>query len=93
MYTLFQSIAANMPTTAYLKLLDYFLIFAMIMPFVVFCILTTWELMDEFDKKKSLKPATQEELTDENDKKKKLSLSHLIPLLAIVPLYFQFKST
>ena len=54
MYTLFQSIAANMPTTAYLKLLDYYLIFAMIMPFAVFSILITWELMDEYDNKRKL---------------------------------------
>ena len=54
MYTLFQSIAANMPTTAYLKLLDYYLIFAMIMPFAVFSILITWELMDEYDYKRKL---------------------------------------
>ena len=48
MYTLFQSIATNMPTTAYLKLLDYWLIFGMIMPFIVFSVLITWELLDEF---------------------------------------------
>ena len=75
MYTLFQSIAANMPTTAYLKLLDYFLIFAMIMPFVVFCILTTWKLLDDFDERKFLTPATQGKLTDENDKNKSLAIS------------------
>ena len=75
MYTLFQSIAANMPTTAYLKLLDYFVIFAMIMPFVVFCILTTWELLDEYDKKISPSPATLGELTDEYDKKESLALA------------------
>ena len=36
MYTLFQSIAISLPTTAYLKLLDYWLIFGLIMPFFVF---------------------------------------------------------
>ena len=36
MYTLFQSIAVSLPTTAYLKLLDYWLIFGLIMPFFVF---------------------------------------------------------
>ena len=36
MYTLFQSVAISLPTTAYLKLLDYWLIFGLIMPFFVF---------------------------------------------------------
>merc|ERR1739848_487113 len=52
MYTLFQSISTNMPTTVSLKLLDYWLIFGMIMPFIVFSVLITWELMDEFYKRK-----------------------------------------
>lgn len=59
MYTLFQSIATNMPTTAYLKLLDYWLIFGMIMPFIVFSVLITWELMDEFYKRKSISPESR----------------------------------
>ena len=44
MQTLFQSISSSMPTTAYLKLLDYWLIFGLIMPFFVFVILVFWEL-------------------------------------------------
>ena len=38
MYTLFQSISASMPSTAYLKLLDIWLIFGLVMPFVVFTV-------------------------------------------------------
>ena len=45
MQTLFQSISSSMPTTAYLKLLDYWLIFGLIMPFFVFVVLVFWELM------------------------------------------------
>ena len=45
MQTLFQSISSSMPTTAYLKLLDYWLIFGLIMPFLVFVVLVIWELM------------------------------------------------
>ena len=45
MHTLFSSIAASMPATAYLTLLDYWLIFGLIMPFLVFVVLVIWELM------------------------------------------------
>ena len=47
MYTLFQSIAGSMPSTAYLKLLDIWLIFGLFMPFLVFTIEVAWELMDQ----------------------------------------------
>ena len=43
MYTLFQSITISMPSTAYLKLLDYWLIFGLILPFIVF----TTQIIDE----------------------------------------------
>ena len=45
MQTLFTSISSSMPETAYLKLLDYWLIFGLIMPFLVFVVLVIWELM------------------------------------------------
>ena len=45
MYTLFQSVAVSLPTTAYLKLLDYWLIFGLIMPFFVFSALAYNELL------------------------------------------------
>ena len=45
MYTLFQSIAQDMPSTAYLKLLDYWFIFGLVMPFIIFIILVSWELI------------------------------------------------
>ena len=45
MYTLFQSVALTLPTTAYLKLLDYWLIFGLIMPFFVFSALAYNELL------------------------------------------------
>ena len=45
LYTLFQSISDNMPTTAYLKLLDVWLIFGLGMPFLIFIVEVTWELM------------------------------------------------
>ena len=47
LYTLFQSISDNMPTTAYLKLLDVWLIFGLGMPFLIFIVEVTWELMQQ----------------------------------------------
>ena len=47
MHTLFQSISASMPSTAYLKFLDYWLIFGLIMPFLVLITLVIWELNTE----------------------------------------------
>lgn len=44
MYTLFQSISTNMPSTAYLKLLDFWLIFGLVMPFIIFVVEVSWEL-------------------------------------------------
>ena len=44
MYTLYQSISLTLPPTAYFKLLDYWLIFSLLMPFVIFMIEVFWEL-------------------------------------------------
>ena len=51
MYTLYQSISLTLPHTAYLKLLDYWLIFCLIMPCVIFMIEVFWEL--QFLKRKT----------------------------------------
>ena len=47
MHTLFQSISESMPTTTYLTLLDIWLMFCLVLPFVVFTIEVVWELMDQ----------------------------------------------
>ena len=36
MYTLFQSISNTLPQTAYLKLIDFWLLFSLILPFIIF---------------------------------------------------------
>ena len=36
MYTLYQSISATLPKTAYLKMIDYWLLGGLIIPFIVF---------------------------------------------------------
>ena len=64
LYTLYQSIMANMPITTYMKLLDYWLVFNLGMPFVVFMSLVTWELLNDDTRssrrfKKRCKPMMQ----------------------------------
>ena len=42
LYTLFQGTSAEIPSTAYLKLIDIWLIFSLVMPFIAFLILSVW---------------------------------------------------
>lgn len=44
MYTFYQSISSSIPKTAYLKLIDYWLIFCLLVPFAIFIILNIWYL-------------------------------------------------
>ncbi len=55
MYTLYQSISQTIPKTAYLKLIDYWLIFCLLAPFVIFIIESGWYL----DQAKKSKPIIQ----------------------------------
>jgi len=50
MYTLYQSISLTLPPTAYLKLLDIWLIFSLVMPFLIFMVEVFWEI-EMFHKK------------------------------------------
>ena len=61
LYTLFQSISNTMPPTAYVKFLDVWLIFCLIMPFLIFIIEVTWELIKENEKNevKKMYPLTK----------------------------------
>ena len=58
LYTLFQSISSSMPPTAYVKFLDIWLIFCLIMPFIIFTIEVSWELIkaNEINDVQSLYP-------------------------------------
>ena len=44
MYTMYQGISATMPQTAYLKFLDVWVFFCLLIPFIVFLIEVAWEL-------------------------------------------------
>ena len=42
MYTFYQSISGSIPKTAYLKLMDYWLIFCLLVPFIIFLVQSYW---------------------------------------------------
>ncbi len=44
MYTMYQSISQVLVKTAYLKMIDYWLLFCLLMPFVIFMIEIYWLL-------------------------------------------------
>ena len=44
MFTLHQNVQSKVPYTAYLKFVDYWLIFGTLLPFVVFGLQVSWEL-------------------------------------------------
>ena len=83
LYMLYQSIVASMPITVYMKLLDYWLIFNLVMPFLVFITLVSWELMKD-------KPNNQVMDLDEDEawqrKKKycKLTMQIILPSISAV---------
>ena len=65
MYTMYQSISVAVTTTAYLKFLDYWLFFCLLMPFVIFMIETYWFLQ----KNKHLNMTTDKHGWVEDEKK------------------------
>ena len=66
LYTLYQSIMDHMPATAYLKFMDYWLIFCLTVPFFVFLILVSWNLINEWNENTV---QTMEEFESFNKKK------------------------
>ncbi len=51
LYTLYQSIAVSLPRTAYLKMIDIWLLFGLMIPFFVFLLEVFFELFKENEKK------------------------------------------
>ena len=61
MYTMYQSISVAVTKTAYLKFLDYWLFFCLLMPFVIFMIEIYW-----LQQKSSQQNRTKKWVVDEN---------------------------
>lgn len=68
MYTLYQSISLTIPKTAYLKLIDYWLIYCLLTPFFIFIIESWWYLEESNKGKAALNGATK--WTEFNDETK-----------------------
>ena len=86
LYTLYQSIAANMPITVYMKLLDYWLIFNLVMPFLVFLTLVSWELMR--DKPNQVMNLDEDESWQRKKKYCKLTMQIILPSISAVFVLF-----
>ena len=84
MYTLFQSISASMPSTAYLKLLDIWLIFGLVMPFVVFTVEVLWELNDGSDDKNNVVPVTKQRNSNKKRKGLLLQCKWILPTVTLI---------
>jgi hypothetical protein len=83
MYTLYQSISLTLPPTAYFKLLDYWLIFSLLMPFVIFIIEVLWEL-DLHSKSKTTETKITCVTSDKKNATIKKPLNRLIPQVVVV---------
>ena len=80
MYTLFQSISGDMPNTAYLKILDYWLMFGLLMPFVIFITVVFWEITKTKAHVSTMNGVTEERISARPIKK---FLQILIPTLSM----------
>lgn len=47
MYTLYQSLTGSLPQTSYMKMIDIWLLFGLLLPFVVFLVEVVWELIKD----------------------------------------------
>jgi hypothetical protein len=83
MYTLYQSISLTLPPTAYFKLLDYWLIFSLLMPFVIFMIEVFWEL-ELNNKVKSRHPKNGWMTVNNKNTKDKKPLNRKIPQVMVL---------
>lgn len=87
MYTMYQSITAALATTAYLKMIDYWLIFCLIIPLVIFFTEIYW-----FIQKKKEPEETKGWVTSEKfswlTKRKAQQLA--IPVVTFLFMFFYF---
>ena len=101
LYTLYQSISETVPKTAYLKLLDYWVIYAMIIICIVFVIEVLWELMDQNQTEVQVMEAWTSQQFRKSDNSKLRWAKYILPAMtfiffvvyiAIVIFIYYFKS-
>ena len=69
MYTMFQGVNITMPQTAYLKFIDLWLIFCLVMPFIVFLIEVFWDIYRYHQEETLAKKSTTQNKWLSNEKK------------------------
>jgi hypothetical protein len=87
MYTLFQSISITLPQTAYLKLIDIWLIFSLILPLVIFIVHMAWEIERVKDERKVEMEGRQtawKKMKQDRSNKSKFAVQMLLPLITIL---------
>ncbi len=87
MYTMYQSISGSLIKTAYLKMIDYWLLFCLLMPFAIFMIEIYWLLQKNKKLNATLKGWIQEENKINNHRKLIQYLAHGISC-TFVTFYF-----
>ena len=60
MYTLYESASSGLPKTAYLKMIDIWLIFGLVVPFIVFLVEMIAEILRSLSYEKELEEETEE---------------------------------
>jgi hypothetical protein len=85
MYTLFQSISNTLPQTAYLKLIDKWLIFSLILPLVIFIAHMAWEIERVKDERKVELEGRQTAWKKmKQGNKSKFAVQMLLPLITVL---------
>ena len=89
MYTLYQSVSLSISQTAYLKMIDYWLLFCLIIPFIVFLMEINWHLKGaKFVEKRSKNSNSWIKEDGKRNEVKKLTYQkrgmYIIPLFTLV---------
>jgi hypothetical protein len=87
MYTLFQSISNTLPQTAYLKLIDYWLIFSLFVPLVIFIVHMVWEIEKAKAERRMELEGRQtawKGMSTGHGNKTKLAIQIILPLITIM---------
>ena len=81
MYTMYQSISQTLTKTAYLKMIDYWLIFCLLIPFLIFMIEMYWLLQKSKVEEKSQKCWTSD---DEKVNRNRRNIKYIVFTITIL---------
>jgi hypothetical protein len=89
MYTMYQSINESLVKTAYLKMIDFWLLFCLLVPFTIFMIEIFWLL-----RRTEVNLKTENNWTEENGKKwsSRRIIQMLVPSLTFIFIIIYFAS-